>query len=294
MQIVTKNLSYVYSPKSKELSVSAIKDISLTIEEGDFFGIIGHTGSGKSTFVQHLNGLIKIQKNSGTITIGEFDLTDKKCDFKALREKVGMVFQYPEYQLFAETVFEDIAFGLKNFNKNLTKEEVENAVRSAMEFVGLDYFEYKDKSPFSLSGGQKRRVAIAGVIVSKPEVLILDEPVAGLDPKGKKDFIALLHHLKKSLVKTIVIVSHDMNLVSENCNKVAVFDKGGVKKVGSPKEIFLSDNQIEETGLELPITARLTKTLLDKKGVEIDSDLTSEDFVKSVVFALKNGGKRVR
>ena len=159
-----------------------------------------------------------------------------------------------------------------------------------MEFVGLDYFEYKDKSPFSLSGGQKRRVAIAGVIVSKPEVLILDEPVAGLDPKGKKDFIALLHHLKKSLVKTIVIVSHDMNLVSENCSKVAVFDKGEIKKVGSPKEIFLGDNQIEETGLELPITARLTKTLLEKKGVKIDSDLTSEDFVKGLVSALKNGG----
>lgn len=291
MQIETKNLSFTYSPSSKELAVAAIKDVCITIKEGDFFGIIGHTGSGKSTFVQHLNGLIKIQKNSGTITVGEFDLTDKKCDFKNLRAKVGMVFQYPEYQLFAETVFDDIAFGIRNFNKKLTEKEVESAVRSAMEFVGLDYKEYKDKSPFALSGGQKRRVAIAGVIVSCPEVLILDEPVAGLDPQGKKEFIALLHHLKKSLVKTIVIVSHDMNLVSENCNKVAVFDKGCVVKTGSPKEIFLCDDKIEEMGLELPITAKITKTLVEKEGIKIDSDLTSKDFVEKLVLAIKDGGQ---
>lgn len=291
MQIETKNLSFTYSPSSKELATAAIKEVSLVIEDGDFFGIIGHTGSGKSTFVQHLNGLIKIQKNSGKIIVGEFDLSDKKCDFKGLRKRVGMVFQYPEYQLFAETVFDDVAFALKNFNEGLSQKEIEDEVRSAMEFVGLNYKEYKDKSPFALSGGQKRRVAIAGVIVARPEVLILDEPVAGLDPQGKKDFIALLHHLKKNLVKTIVIVSHDMNLVSENCNKVAVFDKGRVVKVGSPKEIFLCDEKIEETGLELPLTAKLTKTLLEKEGVKIDSDLTGKDFVDKLVLAMKDGGK---
>lgn len=294
MQIETKNLSFTYSPSSKELATVAIKEVSLVIEDGDFFGIIGHTGSGKSTFVQHLNGLIKIQKNSGKIIVGEFDLSDKKCDFKGLRKRVGMVFQYPEYQLFAETVFDDVAFALKNFNEGLSQKEIEDEVRSAMEFVGLNYKEYKDKSPFALSGGQKRRVAIAGVIVARPEVLILDEPVAGLDPQGKKDFIALLHHLKKNLVKTIVIVSHDMNLVSENCNKVAVFDKGRVVKVGSPKEIFLCDEKIEETGLELPLTAKLTKTLLEKEGVKIDSDLTGKDFVDKLVLAMKDGGKRVK
>ncbi len=288
MQIITKNLSYTYSPKSKSLKVDAIKNVSLTIEEGDFFGIIGHTGSGKSTFVQHLNGLVKVQKNSGQITVGEYDLTSKKCDFKSLRAKVGMVFQYPEYQLFADTVKEDIAFGLKNFYKKMPQNEVEDAVKSAMEYVGLNYEEYKDKSPFSLSGGQKRRVAIAGVIVSKPEVLILDEPVAGLDPQGKKDFINLLHHLKKSLVKTVVIVSHDMNLVSENCNKIAVFENGRVVKVGTPKEIFLEDGGVEEMGLELPLTAKLTKSLM-KNGVQIDSDLTTEDFVKKYLL-IKNGG----
>ncbi len=291
MQIETKNLSFTYSPSSKELATAAIKDVSLVIEDGDFFGIIGHTGSGKSTFVQHLNGLIKIQKNSGKILVGEFDLSDKKCDFKGLRKRVGMVFQYPEYQLFAETVFDDVAFALKNFNGGLSQKEIENEVKSAMEFVGLKYNEYKDKSPFALSGGQKRRVAIAGVIVARPEVLILDEPVAGLDPQGKKDFISLLHHLKKNLVKTIVIVSHDMNLVSENCNKVAVFDKGRVVKVGSPREIFLCNEKIEETGLELPLTAKITKTLLEKEGVKIDSDLTDKDFVAKLVSAMKDGGK---
>ncbi len=289
MQIVTKDLTYTYSQSSKELSVTAINGVNITVEEGDFFGIIGHTGSGKSTFVQHLNGLIKIQKNSGSIVIGEYDLTDKKCDFKSLRAKVGMVFQYPEYQLFAETVKEDIAFGLKNFYPNMTSEEMDDAVKTAMEYVGLDYEEYKDKSPFSLSGGQKRRVAIAGVIVSKPEILVLDEPVAGLDPQGKKDFVSLLHHLKDSLVKTIIIVSHDMNLVSENCNKVAVFENGQVKKIGAPKEIFLADNEITEIGLELPLTAFLTKEL-ENKGVKIDSDLTEKDFIEKFVSAYKNGG----
>ena len=195
MQIDVKNLTFNYGQNSKATSSVALDNISLTINEGEFFGIIGHTGSGKSTFVQHLNGLIKLNKNSGEIKIGEFDLGDKNCDFKALRSKLGMVFQYPEYQLFAETVFEDVAFGIKNFMPTVTEEEKEKMVRSALETVGLNYERVKDMSPFELSGGQKRRVAIAGVIVTKPEVLVLDEPVAGLDPVGKRDFIALLKKL---------------------------------------------------------------------------------------------------
>ncbi len=275
MQIKVENLSYAYG--SKKTKVSALENVSLTIEEGGFFGIIGQTGSGKSTFVQHLNGLIKVQR--GNITVGEYDLTDKKCNFKELRSKVGMVFQYPEYQLFAETVFEDVAFGLKNFFPNLTKEEVEERVKSAIDLVGLDYEKVKEKSPFDLSGGQKRRVAIAGVIVSRPEVLVLDEPVAGLDPKGKREFISLLKDLHKSFVKTIIIVSHDMNLVSENCNFVAVFKKGQIIKTGTPKAIFSDKEMLASCGLELCSTAFLTEEL-KKVGIKIDSDLTVDDFIK--------------
>ena len=214
MQIVTKGLKYSYDIKSKFKS-DALNGIDLTVNEGDFLAVIGKTGSGKSTLVQHLNGLIKIQKNSGSIVIGDYDLTDKKCDFKSLRAKVGMVFQYPEYQLFAESVFADVAFGLKNFYPEMTEQDVKSAVKSALEIVGLNYFEVADKSPFDLSGGQKRRVAIAGVLVTRPEILVLDEPVAGLDPRGKEDLLNLLHAVHNDFVKTVIIVSHDMDIVAE-------------------------------------------------------------------------------
>ena len=282
MQIVAKGLKYTYSKKAKGLASHALNGVDLTVDEGDFFGIIGHTGSGKSTFVQHLNGLLKMGKDSGSLTIGEFNLADKKCDFKELRKRVGMVFQYPEHQLFAETVSDDVAFGLKNFYKDLTAQEKEGKVRRALQVVGLDYDKIKDKSPFELSGGQKRRVAIAGVIVTEPEILVLDEPVAGLDPQGKRDFINLLHRLKDGVVKTIIIVSHDMNVVSENCNKVAVFNKGTVALCGSVKEVFSHGDELVEMGLELPLTAVLTNALKEV-GVFVDSDLTVEDFANAVL-----------
>ena len=294
MQIEVKNLSFTYSKDSKVLSLKALDDINLTIYEGDFFGIIGQTGSGKTTFVQHLNGLIRLQKNSGEIKIGHveignseigqnasFNLADKKCDFKALRAKVGMVFQYPEHQLFAETVFEDVAFGLKNFEPDLSDEEVEQKVREAIEIVGLDYQRVKEKSPFELSGGQKRRVAIAGVIVTRPEILVLDEPAAGLDPIGKRDFIALLHKLHNSFVRTIILVSHDMNLVSENCNRAGIFSYGKLVEVGTPKEIFANYEKIQELGLSLPTTAYLMREM-NARGIKIDCDLTVKDFVRAV------------
>lgn len=295
MQIEVKNLSFTYSKDSKVLSLKALDDINLTVYQGDFFGIIGQTGSGKTTFVQHLNGLIRLQKNSGQIKIGkvelndkgefaqkvEFDLADKKCDFKALRAKVGMVFQYPEHQLFAETVFEDVAFGLKNFESDLTEEQVEQKVREAIEIVGLDYQRVKEKSPFELSGGQKRRVAIAGVIVTRPEILVLDEPAAGLDPIGKRDFIALLHKLHNTFVKTIILVSHDMNLVSENCNRAGIFSHGKLVSVGTPKEIFADYDKIQELGLSLPTTAYLMREM-NARGIKIDCDLTVKDFVRAV------------
>ncbi|MBQ9734670.1 MAG: energy-coupling factor transporter ATPase [Clostridia bacterium] len=289
MRVETKELTYTYSESSKALSVKALDGVTLTIEEGEFFGIIGQTGSGKTTFVQHLNGLIKVGKDKGSVKIGEFDLTAKKCDFKTLRAKVGMVFQYPEYQLFAETVFEDVAFGLKNFAHDIDDKEKEVRVREAIELVGLNYNKIKDKSPFELSGGQKRRVAIAGVIVTRPEVLVLDEPAAGLDPVGKREFLSLLHKLHGAFVKTIILVSHDMNLVSENCTRAAIFSHGKLHSVGTPKEIFARYGELESLGLDLPVTAALTRAL-NGVGVSIDSDLTVDDFVKKV--ATEFGGDR--
>lgn len=291
MQIEIKDLVYTYSEKSKDLAVRALDGVSLTVNEGEFFGIVGHTGSGKTTFVQHLNGLIKLGKNNGSIVIGDFNLADKKCDFKALRSKVGMVFQYPEYQLFAETVKDDVAFGIKNFFPKIEEKEKEDMVRSAIEMVGLNYNKIKDKSPFELSGGQKRRVAIAGVIVTKPEILVLDEPAAGLDPKGKKEFLDLLHYLHGTVIKTIIIVSHDMNLVSEHCNRAAIFSKGKIDFVGTPKEIFSRYDDVERLGLDLPVTAYLTKAL-EEKGEKIDSDLTVDGFISAFTEKFAKGDKK--
>lgn len=277
MQIITENLTYNYGGKTKSLQVKALDGVSLTINEGEFFGIIGQTGSGKSTFACHLNGLIKIQKNGGSVRVGEFSLGDKKCDMKNLRSKVGMVFQYPEYQLFAETVKEDVAFGLKNFFPDISEEEKEKRVRNALNLAGLDYDRFAERSPFELSGGQKRRAAIAGVIVTEPEVLVLDEPVAGLDPVGKREFLSLLHDLHKKFVKTVVIVTHDMDLVSENCTRAAVFSHGKVIKTGTPREIFEDEKAVLSTGLDIPVTAYLTKRLRER-GVIIESDLSVKDF----------------
>ncbi len=284
MQIVAKNLSFIYGEKTKAIAIKALDNVSVTVNEGEFFGIIGHTGSGKSTFVQHLNGLIRVGKNNGELKVGEFDLTDKKCDLKGLRSRVGMVFQYPEHQLFAETVYDDVAFGLRSFNKGISEFEVAERAQKAIETVGLNYQEIKDKSPFELSGGQKRRVAIAGVIVTEPEVLVLDEPAAGLDPVGKREFITLLKQLHKGFVRTIIIVSHDMNLISENCDKVAVFVKGTIAAVGTPKQVFSDYEKVAEYGLELPLTAQLTRALAEQ-GVNLDSDLTVDGFIDAFVKA---------
>ena len=290
MKVVAENLNFTYSPKTKGLSFRALDNVNVEIKEGEIFGIIGKTGSGKSTFVQHINGLIKVQKGGGALKVGDYDLTDKKCDYKSLRAKVGMMFQFPEHQLFAETVAEDVAFALKNFAKDLSAEEISARVKEALNTVGLDYNEVKDKSPFDLSGGQKRRVAIAGVIVAKPEILVLDEPAAGLDPKGKREFLELLLRLHKDYVKTIIIVSHDMNLVAEYCTRAAVFSGGKIIATGTPKEIFSDRNIIEKSGLDLPLTAALTEKL-KSKGIITDSDFTVEDFTEKLVVALKNGGK---
>lgn len=301
MRIVAEHLSYTYNPSSP-FETAALKDVSLTIEEGEFFGIIGHTGSGKSTFVQHLNGLLRLPSSlkkyrSGkykkgqtpppapVLKVGEFDLADKKTNFRALRRSVGMVFQYPEYQLFAETVRDDVAFGLKNFSeKKLTDAEIDEAVKAALEVVGLDYEELKEKSPFELSGGQKRRVAIAGVIVTRPEILVLDEPAAGLDPLGKREVMELLHKLHREWCKTVIIVSHDMDEISENCTQAAVFADGCVKYVLPPRELFRHSDELTALGLDVPLTAKLCMQLKEM-GIDIDCNFTTEDFSEKVLEA---------
>ena len=307
-EIICENLTYVYNPSSP-FETHALEGVTLEIPSGSFFGIIGHTGSGKSTFVQHLNGLIKLptaerkykpkKKKKGEenapvtrLQVGGFDLTDKMTDFNALRAKVGMVFQYPEQQLFAETVFEDVAFGLKNFKENLTEEEIASAVKEALETVGLRYDEVKNSSPFELSGGQKRRVAIAGVIVTKPEILVLDEPAAGLDPRGKEEVMDLLHRLHNSWCKTVVVVSHDMDEIAENCDRAAVFAGGRVLISDETSKLFSSEKIANEAGLDLPFTAKATKELA-ALGVEISSDLTAQGFVSALVEYAKTakGGR---
>ena len=301
-RIECKNLSFTYNPASP-FATHALNGVDLEIASGDFFGIIGHTGSGKSTFVQHLNALIKLPtaekkykekrknrvENPTILNVDGFDLTQKTTDFKALRKKVGMVFQYPEYQLFAETVFEDVAFGLKNFAENWSDEEIENAVKEAIETVGLNFQEVKNRSPFELSGGQKRRVAIAGVLVTKPEILVLDEPAAGLDPLGKEEMMSLLHTIHKSWCKTVIVVSHDMDEIAENCTRAAVFSEGKILAVGTPKQLFESSEITEKAGLDVPLVAKIIKDL-QKRGVELDCNLTISDFIEKMLERAKTGG----
>ena len=287
MQIVAKGLTYTYDAKSP-FAAQALRGVDLTIDEGEFFGIIGHTGSGKSTFVQHLNALIRL--TGGSLQVGEFDLADKKCDLRALRRRVGMVFQYPEYQLFAETVEKDVEFGLKNFQKELSDADRASAVAEALETVGLDYESVRGQSPFELSGGQKRRVAIAGVIVTKPEVLILDEPAAGLDPLGKKELMELLHAIHGGWCKTVVVVSHDMDEIAENCTRAAVFEKGKVAMCGAPADIFRRADELAEMGLDVPVTARCAR-ILRERGIDVDTNFTCDDFAHKVIALWEKGGE---
>ncbi len=298
MTILAEHLSYVYNEGSP-FAAKALDDVSLTIEEGEFFGIIGHTGSGKSTFVKHLNGLIRLPSSQKhyrrpkakkgrpapvepVLKVGEYDLSDRNADFYGLRRRVGMVFQYPEAQLFAETVFDDVAFGLKNFEKKKNDADLEEAVKAAIEVVGLDYAAVKDASPFDLSGGQKRRAAIAGVIVTHPEILVLDEPAAGLDPLGKREIMDLLHRLHGDWCKTVIIVSHDMDEIAENCTRVAVFSEGKLVCALPPKELFLKAEELKALGLDIPLTAKL-RLALKERGIDLDCDFTVDSFVRAVL-----------
>ena len=269
MPIKISNLSYTYDKKAV-FRKDALKNVSLEISDGEFWGIVGRTGSGKSTLVSHLNGLIPVQ--SGSIVIDDFDLS-KKHDAKKLRAKVGMVFQYPEYQLFDETVAKDVAFGPRNLG--LDEDEIANRVVDSLGLVGLNYHEVKDRSPFDLSGGQMRRVAIAGVIAMKPEVLILDEPTAGLDPRGKKEIMALVENLRKSC-KIVIMISHNMDEVATHCEKIAVMYDGELQGVFTPGELFGDEQKIRSFGLEMPSVTTLASALSDA-GISVDRSLVNED-----------------
>lgn len=281
--IYANNLNFVYNPKSP-FEKHALKDISLSINKGEFVAIVGHTGSGKTTFVQHLNALVRHQ--SGDLFVAGLNLADKKLDLKKLRGSVGMVFQYPEYQLFADTVLEDVAFGPRNFG--VAREDAYKLAKNALETVGLDFEQIKSKSPFDLSGGEKRRVALAGVLAMKPQILVLDEPTAGLDPQGKREILSLVKSINKQNGITVVMVSHDMNEVYENADRVIVFRDGGVVYDLPPRQLFKLEDQIVSMNLEIPQMAQFTNAL-EKQGIVLPDDCITVDRVFDALCQLKGG-----
>ena len=280
MSIEVRHLTHCYSEGSA-LSTVALDDVNLTIEDGEFLGIIGHTGSGKSTLVQHLNGLLK--PSSGQILIDGEDLNGGSVNRRALRQRIGLVFQYPEYQLFEETVAKDIAFGPKN--QGLSKEEISERVRYAMDCVHLDYEKYSERSPFELSGGQMRRVAIAGVLAMKPSVLILDEPTAGLDPRGRDRILTMLEELHSRENTTIVMVSHSMDDMARLATRLVVMAEGKILAAGTPREIFAQEEMMVSAGLGVPEAARLCRALRDK-GLDLPADLYRPQELKEHLLRL--------
>ena len=280
--IYADKLTFSYNAKSPS-GKRALTDISLTINRGEFVALVGHTGSGKSTFVQHLNALIRLQQ--GSLNVLGHDLAQKKPNLMQLRKQVGMVFQYPEYQLFADTVLEDVCFGPKNFG--VPASEHEQLAKKAIELVGLDFEEVKNKSPFDLSGGEKRRVAFAGVLVSEPQILVLDEPTAGLDPQGKKEILQLVRKLNKEQGVTVIMVSHDMNEVYENADRVIVFRDGCLVYDLPPQQLFRLENEIEDMNLEVPQVAAFCN-VLEQAGITLPTCHTVEE-VFDALCALKEG-----
>jgi len=287
MSIKIENLSHVYMPKTP-FETMALDNISLELEEGKFYAIIGHTGSGKSTLIQHLNGLLK--PTSGKIFIDGIDITDKKTVMSEIRKRVGLVFQYPEYQLFEETIEKDIAFGPTNLG--LSPEEVSKKVKRAMKIVGLDYEKYKDLSPFEISGGQKRRVAIAGVVAMEPKVLILDEPIAGLDPRGRDDILNQLRKLHEEYKLTVILVTHSMEDVADIAEEVIVMSDAKVIMKGTPREVFTKVDMLESVGLGAPQITYLMKKLKEK-GFSVREDIfTVEEAKAEILRYLGKGGQK--
>lgn len=271
MSIEVRNLTHIYSEGLPGESV-ALEDVSFEALDGQLVGLIGHTGSGKSTLVQHLNGLLK--PKSGQITVSGQDITDEKVVMRDIRRRIGLVFQYPEYQLFEETVAKDVAFGPVNLG--LSQEETDERVKEAIEMVGLDYDRVKNLSPFDLSGGQKRRVAIAGVIAMKPEVLILDEPTAGLNPKAHDDILNMVQQIHENEKNIIFLVSHNMDDIARLSDKVLVMNDGRLVMDGTPRQVFSKASELRQMGLALPssmeIVAKLRENGFDISGEFLDMD----------------------
>ncbi len=281
--ISLKNVSHTYS-SGTPLSVSAIKDINLDIESGELVGIIGHTGSGKSTLVQHLNGLLK--PTEGTVIIDGEDIWADKKKIRSVRFKVGLCFQYPEYQLFEETVYKDIAFGPKNMG--MSKEEIDKSVLKAAEYVGLKK-ELLDKSPFDLSGGEKRRAAIAGVMAMNPKILILDEPTAGLDPKGRQEILNMIVDYKQKTGSTVLLVSHSMEDVASVATKILVMNKSRAEMYDTVENVFSHASQLEDMGLNVPQITRIFMAL-KSQGVAVSDDVyTVKEGCRRLVSLLKGG-----
>ena len=285
MSIRVENLKHIYD-KGMPTESLALDNISFQVEDGQMFGIIGHTGSSKSTLLQHLNGLLKPEE--GHIFIGDVDITSPDIAMTEIRKRIGLVFQYPEYQLFEETVAKDVAFGPRNLG--LSEEEIEERVKEAIELVGLDYEVFKDRSPFDLSGGQKRRVAIAGVIAMRPEVLILDEPTAGLDPKAHKDVLMMVEEVHRRTGNITILVSHNMADIARLCDNILFIDGGKVVTVGTPKEVFAHRQELSAVGLDLPPITQLTEALR-QRGMDIpDTILSVDEAAEEIAKAL--GRKR--
>lgn len=269
MSIQVRNLSHIYSKGMPDEQL-ALDNINFDIYDGEIVGIIGHTGSGKSTLLQHLNGLLKPHK--GNIIVGGTDITQPGVLMKDIRKRVGLVFQYPEYQLFEETVAKDVAFGPKNLG--LSEAEIEDRVKEAIGLVGLDYEKIKDRSPFELSGGQKRRVAIAGVLAMKPQVLVLDEPTAGLDPGAHKEILEMIQEVHRSQNNIIIFVSHNMGDVADLSDKVMVMNDGKLLMVGTPEEVFGQKERLAEIGLSVPPVTELMHELKDA-GIPVKENILS-------------------
>ena len=282
MSISLENVTHLYS-EGTPLQVNALDDVSLEIEPGEFLGIIGQTGSGKSTLIQHINGLLKPSR--GKIYLEGQDITLKGVNLRLIRQRIGMIFQYPEQQLFEETVFEDIAFGPRNMR--LEETEVALRVEEALALVGLDFNHLKDRSPFQLSGGQRRRVAIAGVLAMKPDYLILDEPTANLDPRGRDEILTLLEELNKKEKVTIILVSHSMEEIARVVNRLVVIHQGKIITTGPLAKVFSQGEELESIGLSLPQITSLMHSL-QKAGKQMTTEIfTPEQAVKEIISAIR-------
>lgn len=286
MSITVENLTYTYS-KGMPNETRALEDVSFRLEPGEFAAIIGHTGSGKSTLVQQLNGLLR--PDSGKITVGEVCITDPSTKMTEVRRKVGLVFQYPEYQLFEETVAKDVAFGPKQVG--ITGEELDRVVTDSIRLTGLDYEEVKERSPFELSGGQKRRVAIAGVLAMKPEILILDEPTAGLDPSAHRDVLELIRRIHRQERMTILLVSHNMGDIAKLADRVLVMNRGRLVMNGTPAEVFSRRELLWEMGLGLPPATEFMERLKERMPGIDAAQLSIEDAAKEICRYLKGRKK---